>query len=37
MYFLSDPENDINTQNVKIKLLEEEMVRLDKTLETREN
>jgi|JI9StandDraft_2_1071091.scaffolds.fasta_scaffold1169254_1 hypothetical protein len=28
-------ENDINGQNVKIKLLEEEMGKLDKALETR--
>lgn len=28
-------ENDINTQNVKIKLMEEEMGKLDKALETR--
>lgn len=30
-------ESDIQTQNVKIKLLEEELVKLDKILETREN
>lgn len=35
MYQSTHVENDINTQNVKIKLLEDEMVRLDKTLETR--
>ena len=35
MYHLSNQENDINTQNVKIKLMEEELGKLDKVLETR--
>lgn len=37
MYPTPHIENDINTQNIKIKLMEEEMGKLDKALETREN
>lgn len=34
---MTDIENELGTQNVKIKLMEEEMGKLDKAIETREN